>query len=230
MSDDVQANKIDYPVNGGTVPGYLARPASGAKQGVVVIQEWWGLNHHIQAVARRFAEAGYAALAPDLYHGEVTAEPDEAHKMMMELNMENALQEVQGAVEYLMAQDNLGRGAIGVVGFCMGGYLAASMALHGEHIGAVSSFYGGGFNLNDATTAQIKHPLLAIYGQADSGIPMTVVHNNEAMLRKHGKTHRVVTYAGAPHAFFNDTRESYRQDAAEDAWQETLNWFNEHLK
>src|SRR4051794_32407997 len=117
--------RVRYPSNGDTSEGYLARPAGGTGPGVIVIQEWWGLVPHITALADRFAEAGFVALAPDLYHGVVATEPDEAGKLLMGLAMEQAARDIAGAAEYLAGLPETvgvrGTGGIGCVGFCMGG-------------------------------------------------------------------------------------------------------------
>src|ERR1043165_1844986 len=93
---------VDFPSNGDTGSGYLARPAAGAGLGLLVIQEWWGLVPHIKDVCDRFAAEGFTALAPDLYRGESTTEPDEAGKLMMALNLERAAKDLSGAVDWLL--------------------------------------------------------------------------------------------------------------------------------
>jgi carboxymethylenebutenolidase len=113
-----------FPSNGHTCDGYLAGDGSGP--GVIVIQEWWGLVPHIKDVADRFAAAGFTALAPDLYHGESSTEPDGAGKLMMALNLENAAKDLSGAIALL--QQKTGRDKVGVVGYCMGGGLALVLA------------------------------------------------------------------------------------------------------
>src|SRR5438552_5825365 len=114
---------VEFPSNGTSAEGYLATPAGGSGPGVVVIQEWWGLVPHIKDVADRFAAAGFVALAPDLYHGESTTEPDEAGKKMMAMNIEKAAKDMSGAVD-AVAERSSNAAKIGVVGFCMGGGLA----------------------------------------------------------------------------------------------------------
>ena len=115
---------VEFPSNGSTAQGYLAVPASGTGPGVVVIQEWWGLVDHIKDVADRLAAEGFVALVPDLYHGKSTSntEPDEAAKLLMSLNLEQAGKDLSGAVDYVAARST-GDG-VGVIGFCMGGALA----------------------------------------------------------------------------------------------------------
>src|SRR3712207_5791533 len=132
---------VEFPSNGQTARGYLARSVEGAGPGVVVIQEWWGLVPHIQDVCDRFAAEGFYALAPDLYRGEQTTEPDEAGKLMMALNVEQAAKDLSGAVARL--QEESGREAVGVVGFCMGGGLALVLACHRpDAVKACVPFYG----------------------------------------------------------------------------------------
>src|SRR5437868_11836099 len=109
---------VEFETNGGTTAGYLSVPATGEGPGIVVIQEWWGLVPHIKDVCDRFAAAGYVALAPDLYHGASTTEPDEAGKMMMALNLEQAAKDMGGAVDHLLGLDATTSLGCGVIGFC----------------------------------------------------------------------------------------------------------------
>ena len=112
---------VSFPSNGGTCDGYLAMPASGSGQGVIVIQEWWGLVDHIRDVTDRFAAEGFVALAPDFFHGAKTDEPDEAVRLLMGLAMDQAAKDIQGSARYLEGLDEVTSDGIGVVGFCMGG-------------------------------------------------------------------------------------------------------------
>jgi carboxymethylenebutenolidase len=222
---------IEFAGNGDLVPGYLARPeGTGPFPGVIVIQEWWGLNHHIKDVAGRFAREGFVALAPDLYRGREAAEPDEARKLAMELDRPRAIKDIQGAVNYLIAQPFVEPKRAGVVGFCMGGGLALMMAWMGKDVGAVVVFYGRG-ELDDETAQKVSAPILGLFGEADQGIPVETVRANERKLKAHNKAAEFVIYPGAPHAFFNDERPHiYRREAAEDAWKRTLAWFRRYLK
>src|SRR5437762_131225 len=105
---------IEFRADGGTANGYLAKPASGSGPGVVVVQEWWGLNDHIKDIADRLAAEGFVALAPDLYHGAATREPAEAQKLMMGLNLDQTGNELKGAVDALKANGVSGR--VGTIG------------------------------------------------------------------------------------------------------------------
>ena len=140
---DIRSEMAEFRSNGSTTPGFLARPeGDGPFPGVIVIQEWWGLNENIKDIARRFAREGYAAFAPDLYHGRVTREPGQAQKMMMQLDMPLAAKELVKATEYLAEQKYINGRGIGATGFCMGGGLAMRLACETPLILAVVPFYG----------------------------------------------------------------------------------------
>jgi carboxymethylenebutenolidase len=222
---------VEFAGSGDMVPGYLALPdGKGPFPGVVVIQEWWGLTDHIKDAARRFAAEGFAALAPDMYRGQVALEPDEARKLAMELQFPAAIKDIQGAVDYLHAQPFVQPKQVGVIGFCMGGRLTGQMAIHGHNVGALVAFYGVPA-LSDEDAAAVSAPLLAIYGGDDQGFPPDLIAENERRLTAAGKPHEIVVYPGAPHAFFNDTRPHiYQRETAEAAWGRTLDWFSHYLK
>jgi carboxymethylenebutenolidase len=208
--------------------GYLARPQGDeAKPAIVVIQEWWGLNDHIKDVANRFAGEGFVALAPDLYHGVVATEPDEARKLVMELDMAQAVKEIQRGIDFLQEQSYVVGPKVGVVGFCMGGGLALQTALAEADLGAAVAFYGRPLAPDQA--GQVKAPVLGLYGAEDQGIPVADVEAMDTALKEAGVESEVQVYEGAGHAFFNDTAPSYNADAAKDAWPRTLDWFRKHL-
>jgi len=225
----INTSMITFKGSTGDTPGYLARPsAEGKYPGVVVIQEWWGLDDHIKSVTERFARQGYVALAPDLYHGEVAKEPDDARRLVMKVQQEQARQDVQGAVDYLNQQAKVEpNGKVGVVGFCFGGGMSMMMAYKGEGVGASVVFYGG--IDSDESIKAIKVPVLMLYGAEDPGFPADKVKGWDAKFTEYGKVHQMKIYPGAAHAFFNDTRDSYRKEAAEDGWKLTLDWFRKYL-
>ena len=230
--DGLMAATVEYPGPGGeTLTGYLAYPDDGgAYPAAVVMQEWWGLNEHIKDVARRLALEGYVVLAPDLYKGQVATEPDEARKLVMELDMPAAVAEIGSAIDYLLAQENVSSAQAGVVGFCMGGGLALMTALADAGVGKVGAavpFYGQ--PLSPEQAAQVQAPVLGLYGADDGGIPVAAVQAMQDALTTAGVDNEFQIYAGAPHAFFNDTRASYRPEAAADAWARLLAWFEEYL-
>ncbi|MGH9004028.1 MAG: dienelactone hydrolase family protein, partial [Acidimicrobiia bacterium] len=133
---------VEFPSNGTTVVGYLATPEAGAGPGLIVIQEWWGLVDHIKDLCDRFAAEGFTALAPDLYHGATTTEPDEAGRLMMGMNLERAARDMAGAVDHLAGHEAVRGQGVGVVGFCMGGGLALWLGtLRPDAVKAVVPYY-----------------------------------------------------------------------------------------
>jgi len=218
---------VNYPNTDGTeLMGYLAHWSDAESQpGVIVLQEWWGLDDHIKAVADRFAEEGFVVLAPDLYHGVATTEPDEARKLAMELGTRDAVGEIEQAIAYLKSQPFV-NGNVGIVGFCMGGGLVLQTAANSNALGAAVAFYGR--PLAPAQAQNVSAPVLSLLGSADS-IPVSGLEAMHAAFDEAGIENAYQVYEGAQHAFFNDTRASYDGEAAADAWTRTLAWFRTHL-
>jgi carboxymethylenebutenolidase len=233
---DVQGEMIEVQTPGGPMPAQLARPASGdALPGVIVVQEAFGLNDHIKGVARRLAGEGYVTLAPDLFHrggpGRVAAYDDlpQAITMMRDLTDQGIVEDISAAVGALEKQPAIRADRIGITGFCMGGrvsYLAAC-ALP-DKIRAAVPFYGGGIPID--RTATLKAPVLAFFGEEDPFIPLDQVKALEAEAARLGKSLEVHVYPKAPHGFFCDERDSYRKDAAADAWKRLTAFLATHLK
>src|SRR5690349_22979272 len=192
---------VEYRANGRTDNGYLAIPENGSGPGVIVIQEWWGLVDHIKDVCKRFAGEGFVALAPDLYHGKTTKSPDEAGKLMMSMRIDEAEKDISGAIEYLQNHEATNGGKVGVVGFCMGGALSLYAATKNENVGACVVFYGGHPNVKP-DLANLKSPVLGIYGERDRSVSPSVVHELERKLKELGKSFEYHIYPGADHAFF----------------------------
>lgn len=221
---------VSFPSNGQTANGYFAAPALGKGPAVVVIQEWWGLVPHIQDIVERFAKEGFMACAPDLYHGKKTTAPDEAGRLLMELDADRAEREIAGAGAYLLSRPQCSSQTFGVVGFCMGGALAQYAATKNPRVGAAVSFYGG-FKKVPLDWSKLSGPILLIYGKLDEGVPASQAKPLEDTLKTLGKTVETAIYPGAGHGFFNDTRpEVYRKDAAADAWKRTVALFRSELK
>ncbi len=223
---------VEFPSNGSTAKGYLATPAAGAGPGVIVIQEWWGLVPHIRNVCDRFAAEGFTALAPDLFHGQVTTEPDEAGKLMMALNLQQAGRDMGGAVDHLLASEKVRGDQVGVVGFCMGGGLALVLATQqGARIGACVPFYGI-IPWPDAQPdwAALTAPVLAHIAANDELFSPAAARELEARLKDLGKSVELHIYDNTDHAFFNDDRpEVYKREAAQLAWERTLDFLRGHL-
>ena len=222
--------RVQFPSNGHTCSGYFAAPASGKGPAVVVIQEWWGVVPHIEDLVDRFASAGFVAIAPDIYHGKSTKSPDEAGKMLMELDAERAVREIAGAGQYLLQRPECSSKKYGVVGFCMGGALAQYAAtVDHEHVGAAVSFYGG-FKKITTQWEKLQAPILLIYGENDRGVPAEHGRSLEQKLKGMGKDVELVVYPNADHAFFNDSRpEVHNPTASADAWRRTLELFRQKL-
>jgi carboxymethylenebutenolidase len=222
-------SRITFKANGHTTEGYLAKPASGAGPGAIVLQEWWGLVPHIEDIADRFAAAGFFALAPDLYHGERATGPDQAGKLMMALNIDRAEKDLAGAIDYLKQQDGVIGKGVGTVGFCMGGALSLFAASKNSEVAACVVFYGGHPNVKPDLPA-LNAPVLGIWAGKDGFVNADIVSALDRQLTALGKRHEFHTYANADHAFFNDTRpEVYDAQAAADAWKRTIEFFRREL-
>jgi carboxymethylenebutenolidase len=213
----------------GTTSGYLAQPGAG-KPGVVVIQEWWGLVPHIKDVADRFARQGYAALAPDLYHGKSTVDAEEANHLMQGLDWGRAASEMADAVKYLRTSAGCTR--VGVVGFCMGGALTmiAATATGDGAVDAYASFYG--FPPKGAAPIdRITAPGIIFFGENENFFPVGDAQKFVEEQKRRGRKAEIVIYPGAGHAFFNDTRpEAHNAAASNDAWRRTLDLFGAELR
>jgi len=222
---------VEFASNGSTVSGYLATPEVGAGPGLIVIQEWWGLVDHIKDVCDRFAAEGFTALAPDLYHGRTTAEPDEAGKLAMSLDYERAARDLSGGVDYLTAHESVRGQGVGVVGFCMGGGLSLWLAsLRPDQVKAVVSFYGIPRGPAQPDWSRMAATVQGHYGEDDGSISSEQLAALEAQLREAGVDIEVFVYPASGHAFFNDTRpEAYNEEAARQAWIRTLEFLRKHL-
>jgi carboxymethylenebutenolidase len=222
--------EIRLTVGDRTTRGHLATPAGeGPWPGVVVVQEWWGLNDNIRQVANRFAEAGFVALAPDLYFGETATEPDEARKLVMAMQWDEALDVIQSAINYLVAVPEVSPKIVGTTGFCMGGGLVWHAAAKLTAVGASVPFYGGGPEMTPEEVTQISAPVLGIFGELDRGVTPEVAMARDAMMMSAGIPHETIIYPGAEHAFFNDSRPVYNAEAADDAWRRMIDLFHETL-
>ena len=217
---------VTFAANGGSASGYLAGTQASSPRGVVVIQEWWGLDDHVKHVADRFAAEGFLALAPDLYHGKVTRSPDEAGKLLMALSIETAEKDLRGATSHLRGLT--GR-PVGTVGFCMGGALSLLAACtNPADVGACVVYYGG---LSKVTYDfdGLRAPVLGHWAEDDASTNANVPRL-EAELTRRGKPFTFHTYPGTRHAFFNDTRASvYDRPAALLSFERTLVFFRANL-
>ncbi len=221
---------IEFASNGGTATGYLAEPPTGTGVPLVVIQEWWGLVPHILDVCDRFAAEGFVALAPDLYRGDTTTQPDEAGKLMMALNMEQAAKDLSGAVDEVSLR--AGGDRVGITGFCMGGGLALVAATQRpDKIKACVPWYG----LIPWPDAQpdwdrLDAAVLGHYAERDAYFTPEKAEELADDLRRLGKDVEIVIHPGADHAFFNDSHpEVYNAAEALAAWQQTVGFLLTNL-
>lgn len=209
--------------DGSTCKGYLAEAGKG-KPGIVVIQEWWGLNDQIKRVADRFAAAGYNALAPDLYKGRVTQKPDEANHLMTGLDFVGASdQDIAGAVKHLAGIS----GKVGVMGFCMGGALTIAACARVPGIACGVPFYGVP-PAQLADPAKITVPLQGHFANKDDWCTPQVVDEFEKAMIQAGNKPEFYRYDAA-HAFFKDDGAAYDATAAKQAWERTHAFLSKHL-
>jgi carboxymethylenebutenolidase len=204
---------------GGPVTSFLAAPDDWSHgPAVVVIQEWWGFNEHIASVARRFADHGFAAVAPDLYPGRRTSEPDEAEKLMMAMDKAEAMAGLRSTIGWTV--DQLGARRVGVVGFCMGGSLAWDVAMSDARIAAAVAFYGGA-DLGGVRVPVV--PVQAHYAELDD-FPQAMLDEARALLGADFHW-----YEGVDHGFMNDTRDAHAPEAAALAWERATTFLRRHV-
>ena len=215
----------------GSVKGYLSKPdENGPWPAVIVIQEWWGLDAQTKSIADRFAQEGYLAVAPDLYHGELAqlGDGDTAMKLVQKYGSTAHL-DLQSLFDVLKADPDC-NGRIGSVGFCFGGRMSLTLSLS-RPVDAVCTFYGGGMQtIFDQLRANLKAPVLGLFGDADVSIPAGTVEQFDKLLDDIGVEHEVVMYPNSGHAFFRDGDPNvYIPEASQDAWERVKKFFKKNL-
>jgi carboxymethylenebutenolidase len=229
---EISLSTVEFP--GGNAmkntKGFLARPTeAGRYPGVIVIHEIWGLVDHIKDVASRLACEGHVALAVDLFEEKTVSKLEEGPGLRERFTEEKILGDLNGGFNYLKTLTYVNQSRIGSVGFCMGGGLSLLLACHNRELAAAVVFYGRSPSPIDMVK-NIQCPILGNYAGADFAIKESDIDLLKQTLTKYGKIFDIKVYPGAPHAFFNDTRESYRPEAAKDAWERTLKFFGKQLK
>jgi carboxymethylenebutenolidase len=222
---------IEFTYDGGSAKGIMVKPEGEAlsRPALLLIHEWWGLNEHIDSIAARYANEGYVVLAPDLYGGQVTKDPEEAGRLMQALEAEKGLRILNGAVDFLKATEGVDANRIGVTGFCMGGTFALLLACKNEYIKASAPFYGD--VPQEDVLKDLKAPVLFIGAENDFWITSEKLTRLSDALANYEKLGEVKIYSGVGHAFFNDTRpDAYDADAAKAAWNEVNRFFAGYLK
>ena len=230
MTNETPQQNVSFPSNGGTAHGYLAAPETGRGPGLIVIQEWWGLDDWIVEVADRFAREGFVALAPDLYGGRVTHDEQEAVTLMRQLVPADAVRDLSGAVDYLLGQPSVTGDAVGVVGFCMGGGFVLRLAAQaGEKVAAAVVFYGAVSPEEDLSG--IRAAVQGHFGERDQSIPPEGARAQIERIRTAAGVPVEVHFYDAGHAFGNDRNliGTYDPDAAQLAWARAVDFLRAHL-
>lgn len=224
------SREIQIESSDGAFAGYVATPPSGQGPGLVVLQEWWGLVPQIRDVCDRLARAGFVALAPDLYRGESTADPDVAGRLMMELEIDRAGRDLDAAIEALRREPATNGVRVGCIGFCMGGQLALHAACRQPSIGAVVDCYG----IHPKVTLDLsacRAKVLGVFAENDDFISAADVQFLERALSKAGVDAKILTYLGVQHAFLNDARpDVYDAETAVQAWRDIETFLDAELR
>lgn len=218
---------------------YDAEPDGTARAALIVVQEAFGVNGHIEDVTRRFAAEGYRAVSPHVFHRSgdpVLAYGDMEHVLPhMQAMTEAGLHADLDATLRYLADAGFAPDRVGVTGFCMGGTVAFLAAAR-RRLGAAVTFYGGGiasgrFGSPPQTelAPQLQTPWLGLYGDQDQSIPVDEVEALRQAAAKASVPTEIVRYHGAGHGFHCDARDSYHEASARDAWRRTLEWFATHL-
>jgi carboxymethylenebutenolidase len=222
---------IEFDADGETLLGYLSRPTlPGPHPAIVIVHENRGLLPHFHDVTRRYAREGYVALAIDMLSrqggADAFADGNEMRVALGRIPQDQVVYDGNAAVKYLQSLPYVRNDRVGATGFCFGGSIVWQMAVGNPELRAAVPFYGSAPSLDDVAGMQV--PVLGIYAGEDSRINAGVPALEAAMIAQN-KEHKFITYPGANHAFFNDTGSRYHPQAAEAAWMEALDWFEDHL-
>jgi carboxymethylenebutenolidase len=221
----------------GSMRCYVTTPeGAGPSPAVVVIQHAGGVDEFVRTMTDRIAEAGFAGIAPDLYHRDDPDSGDDPLTRMSRLRDPNIIEYVNAAIEHVKTLPEARADAIGITGFCMGGRVTFLMAATNPDLKAAVIFYGGNimapwgdgpapFTLADRITC----PVLGLFGEDDGNPNPADVAKIDAELTRVGVAYEFHSYKGAGHAFMSEGRPSYREDAAADAWPKCIGWFKQHL-
>jgi carboxymethylenebutenolidase len=225
---------VEFRSNGNVASGYLVKPAAGSGPGVLVIQEWWGLDSGIKEMADRLGAAGFVALAPDLYHGELAQhdEMDKAAHLMQSLPPDRAGRDMSGAVDYLASHSAVTSDGIGVIGFCMGGMLSLIIAANRpDKVRAVVPFYG--FPQGDAEPdwSKLTASISGHMAEHDDFFPPAAARALEAKLRGMGKRATLTVHPGTSHAFMSphNALGTFNPTRAAQIWPEAVSFLHRTL-
>jgi carboxymethylenebutenolidase len=225
---------VEFNSNGSTASGYLVRPAVGSGPGVLVLQEWWGLDSGIKEMTDRLGASGFVALAPDLYHGELAAhdEMDKASHLMESLPPDRAARDMSGAVDYLAGHKAVTSAGIGVVGFCMGGMLSFLVAARRpDKVKALVPFYGFPQGPTEPDWSTITAKVRGHMAEHDSFFSPAAARALEAKLRGHGKDVTLTVHPGTGHAFMapHNALGTHNPALAATIWPQVVGFLRETL-
>jgi carboxymethylenebutenolidase len=228
------AETVEFTSNGSTASGYLVRPPSGSGPGVVVVQEWWGLDSGIKTQAERLGAAGFVALVPDLYHGELAehTEMDKAAQLMTQLPPDRAARDMSGAVDFLASHDAVTGDGLGVVGFCMGGMLAWILACNRpDRIKAVLTFYGYPQGEMEPDWSRLDACVRGHMAEHDDFFGPDGARALESKLQGMGKDVQLTVHDGTGHAFMgpHNALGTFDEGLAEDIWPGAVAFLHERL-
>jgi carboxymethylenebutenolidase len=226
---------VEFPSTGTTASGYLVKPPGGSGPGILVIQEWWGLDSGIKEMANRLGAAGFVALAPDLYHGELAGhdEMDKASHLMQSLPPDRAGRDMSGAVDFLVGHPAVTSKGIGVVGFCMGGMLSFIIAANRpDKVTAVVPFYGFPQGPAEPDWSKMNAAVSGHMAENDSFFPPAAAKALETKLRGMGKNVTLKVHPGTGHAFMgpHNALGTYNAEVAAKVWPETVSFLREQVK
>jgi carboxymethylenebutenolidase len=240
-TDGLEAGEVKIPTADVEIPAYRAMPAgAGPFPVILVVQEIFGVHEYIKDVCRRLAREGYMAIAPQMYarQGDVLAlsNIDDIRKIVAKVPDAQVMSDLDAAVAFAKASGNANTDQLGITGFCWGGCVTWRYSAHNPNVKAGVAWYGRLVGEKGDLTpkhpvdvaADLKAPILGLYGSEDQGIPVDTVEKMRAACSAASKTCEIVVYPGAPHAFHADYRPSYRAEPAKDGWTRLLAWFKQH--
>ena len=229
------AETVSFKSNGSTASGYLVKPSSGSGPGVLVIQEWWGLDSGIKEMAERLGKAGFVALSPDLYHGQLAAhdEMDKAAHLMQSMPPDRAGRDMSGAIDYLASHSAVTSKSIGVVGFCMGGMLSFIIAANRpDKVSAVVPFYGFPSAAFEPDWSRLTATISGHMAEHDNHFAPDAARALEAKLRGMGKKVTLKVHPGTGHAFMgpHNALGTLDEKLAAQIWPEVISFLKDNVR
>jgi carboxymethylenebutenolidase len=229
------AETVSFKSNGSSASGYLVKPASGSGPGVLVIQEWWGLDPSLKEMTERLGKAGFVALAPDLYHGQLAAhdEMDKAAHLMQTMPPDRAARDMSGAVDFLASHPSVTSAGIGVVGFCMGGMLSFIIAANrGDKVKAVVPFYGFPTGAYEPDWSKLTATISGHMAENDNHFSPEAARALEAKLRGMGKNVTLKVHPGTGHAFMgpHNALGTLDEKLAAQIWPEVISFLKDNVR